>query len=221
LFTLSLVGAHLSRLAEDLILFGSSEFAFVKYGDSFSTGSSMMPQKRNPDALELARGSSARMLGDLVALLATIKGLPSGYNKDLQEDKRSLFDATDGMALLLPAVTGSLEALTFDVARMKADVTSTMMATDLADYLVRKRVTFRDAHGAVGRLVREAEETRCELGALPFASFRAAHGEFDIDVMSELSPAASLANREIDGGTGPKAVSRQLLAAKAAVRANI
>jgi argininosuccinate lyase len=221
LFTLSLLGAHLSRLAEDLILFGSSEFAFVRYGDAFSTGSSMMPQKRNPDALELARGSSARMLGDLVALLATIKGLPSGYNKDLQEDKRTLFDAADGMTLLLPAVAGSLEALTFDVDRMKSAVTSTMMATDLADYLVRKRVTFREAHGAVGRLVREAEEKRCELGALPFASFRAAHAKFDADVMAELSPAASLANREIDGGTGPQAVKRQLAAAKMAIRSNV
>jgi argininosuccinate lyase len=220
LFTLSLVGAHLSRLAEDLILFGSSEFGFVRYGDSFSTGSSMMPQKRNPDALELARGSSARMLGDLVALMATIKGLPSGYNKDLQEDKRTLFDAADGMTLLLPAVTGSLEALTFDADRMNAAVTSTMMATDLADYLVRRRVTFRDAHGAVGRLVREAEERRCELGALPFASFRAAHSKFDQDVMAELSPAASLRNREIDGGTGPKAVKRQIAAARSVLRAN-
>lgn len=221
LFTLSLVGAHLSRLAEDLILFGSSEFAFVRYGDAFSTGSSMMPQKRNPDALELARGSSARMLGDLVALLATIKGLPSGYNKDLQEDKRALFDAADGMTLLLPAVAGSLEALTFDAVRMKAAVSSTMMATDLADYLVRKRVTFREAHGAVGRLVREAEEKGCELGALPLASFRDAHDEFEPDVLHELSPSASLANREIDGGTGPKAVKRQLAAARSALDANI
>ena len=221
LFTLSLVGAHLSRLAEDLILFGSSEFAFVRYGDAFSTGSSMMPQKRNPDALELARGSSARMLGDLVALLATIKGLPSGYNKDLQEDKRTLFDAADGMTLLLPAVAGSLEALTFDPVRMKAAVSSTMMATDLADYLVRKRVTFREAHGAVGRLVREAEEKGCELGALPLASFREAHAEFEPDVLHQLSPAASLGNREIDGGTGPKAVKRQIAAARVAVRANI
>ena len=221
LFTLSLVGAHLSRLAEDLILFGSSEFAFVRYGDSFSTGSSMMPQKRNPDALELARGSSARMLGDLVALLATIKGLPSGYNKDLQEDKRTLFDACDGMTLLLPAVGGSLEALTFDTKRMKAAVTSTMMATDLADYLVRKRVTFREAHSAVGSLVREAEEKRCELQELEFASFRAAHAKFERDVLGVLSPGASLVNREIDGGTGPLAVKRQLSAAKAAVRGNI
>jgi len=221
LFTLALVGAHLSRLAEDLILFGSSEFGFVRYGDAFSTGSSMMPQKRNPDALELARGSSARMLGDLVALLATIKGLPSGYNKDLQEDKRTLFDAADGMTLLLPAVAGSLEALTFDADRMKAAVTSTMMATDLADYLVRKRVTFREAHGAVGQLVREAEEKSVELGTLPFASFKSAHAAFDTDVIAELSPAASLGHREIDGGTGPKSVGRQLAAAKAAVHANV
>jgi argininosuccinate lyase len=221
LFALSLVGAHLSRLAEDLILFGSSEFGFVRYGDAFSTGSSMMPQKRNPDALELARGSSARMLGDLVALLATIKGLPSGYNKDLQEDKRTLFDAVDGMTLLLPAVAGSLGALTFDADRMKAAVTSTMMATDLADYLVRKRVTFREAHGAVGQLVREAEARQCELGALAFASFRAAHPSFQPDVMSELSPAASLGNREIDGGTGPRAVKRQIAQAAKAIGENI
>lgn len=217
LFALSLVGAHLSRLAEDLILFGSSEFAFVKYGDAFSTGSSMMPQKRNPDALELARGSSARMLGDLVALLATIKGLPSGYNKDLQEDKRTLFDAADCMALLLPAVSGSLESLTFDTRQMRAAVTSTMMATDLADYLVRKRITFREAHGAVGQLVREAEEKGCELGSLPFTSFQAAHGAFDRDVLAELSPDASLLHREIDGGTGPGAVKRQIEAAMVAV----
>ena len=136
LFALSMLGAHLSRLAEDLILFGSSEFGFVRYGDAFSTGSSMMPQKRNPDALELARGSGARMLGNLVSLLATIKGLPSGYNKDLQEDKRSLFDAVDATILLLPAVTGSLATLTFNRERMRAAVSSTMMATDLADYLV-------------------------------------------------------------------------------------
>ena len=221
LFVLSLVGAHLSRLAEDLILFGSSEFGFVRYGDAFSTGSSMMPQKRNPDALELARGSSARMLGDLVALMATIKGLPSGYNKDLQEDKRTLFDAVDGMTLLLPAVSGSLGALTFDAERMKAAVTSTMMATDLADYLVRKRVTFREAHGAVGQLVREAEEKGCELDGLPFASFRSAHPSFERDVLAELSPAASLANREIDGGTGSMAVRRQVAEAKRALGVNI
>ncbi len=217
LFSLSLLGAHLSRLAEDLILFGSSEFGFVRYGDAYSTGSSMMPQKRNPDALELARGSAARMLGDLVALLGTIKGLPSGYNKDLQEDKRTLFDAVDGMLLLLPAVSGSLKTLRFNRDRMKAAVSSSMMATDLADYLVRKRVTFREAHGAVGRLVREAEEQGVEMTDLPFASFTQACAAFDEDVLLELQPGTSLSHRDVEGGTGPEAVRLQLEAAKAAL----
>ncbi len=214
LFALTMLGAHLSRLAEDLILFGSSEFGFVRYGDAFSTGSSMMPQKRNPDALELARGSGARVLGDLVALLATIKGLPSGYNKDLQEDKRSLFDAVDAMVLLLPAVAGSLETLTFNATRMRHAVTSTMMATDLADYLVRKHVTFRDAHGAVGSLVRQAEEQGVELTGLPFSAFQQAHPQFERDVLEELSAEKSIAHREIAGGTGAHAVRAQLEAAK-------
>ena len=195
LFALALLGTHLSRLAEDLILFGSSEFGFVRYGDAFSTGSSMMPQKRNPDALELARASGARMLGDLTALLATMKGLPTGYNKDLQEDKRPLFDAVDAMQLLLPAVAGTLGTLTVDRVRMRAAVSSTMMATDLADYLVRKGVTFREAHAAVGALVREAEQKGCELQDLPLGSYRAAHRAFDLDVLRELSPESSLAHR--------------------------
>ena len=219
LFALSLLGAHLSRLAEDLILFGSSEFGFVRFGDAFSTGSSMMPQKRNPDALELARGSGARMLGDLVALLATIKGLPSGYNKDLQEDKRYLFDAVDGMTVLLPAVKGSIETMTFRCDRTMAAVTSSMMATDLADYLVRKRVTFRAAHAAVGRLVREAESRECGLEQLPFDVFRAAHPAFDRPALKELTPTLSLAHRELPGGTGPRAVRRQLNAAARLVKA--
>jgi argininosuccinate lyase len=217
LFALSMLGTHLSRLAEDLILFGSSEFGFVRFGDAFSTGSSMMPQKRNPDALELARGSGARMLGDLVALLGTIKGLPSGYNKDLQEDKRSLFDAVDGMSVLLPAVTGSLASLAFNCDRMKSAVTSSMMATDLADYLVRKRVTFREAHGAVGRLVREAEDQGVEMTELPFASFKAASAVFEEDVMKELLPSTSLSHRNVVGGTGPAAVRLQIEAARSVV----
>ena len=215
LFALSLLGAHLSRIGEDLILFGSSEFGFVRFGDAFSTGSSMMPQKRNPDALELARGSGARLLGDLTALLATLKGLPSGYNKDLQEDKRSLFGAVDAVTLLLPAVAGSIATLTFDRARMRAAVTSAMMATDLADYLVRKRVTFRDSHGAVGRLVREAEEKGIEMTALSFESYAKAHPAFDRDVYAELDPESSLRHRELPGGTGLMAVREQLRVAAA------
>ena len=218
LFTIAMVGAHLSRLAEDLILFGSSEFGFVRFGDSFTTGSSMMPQKRNPDALEIARGSSARVMGDLASLLATIKGLPSGYNKDLQDDKRALFDAVDTMLLVLPAVAGTLAELKFVPARMRAAVSSLMMATDLADYLVAKGVSFRDAHGSVGQLVRESLETETDLHALPSTSFASAHAAFSEDVFEALSPDASVARREVPGGTGPNAVQAQLEAARASLR---
>lgn len=214
LFALTMLGTHCSRIAEDLILFGSSEFGFVRYGDAYSTGSSMMPQKRNPDALELARGSGARMLGDLVALVGTLKGLPSGYNKDLQEDKRALFDAVDGIVLLLPAVAGSIATLRFEIGRMREAISGAMMATDLADYLVRRAVSFRDAHGAVGRLVREAEEAGVDLSALPFSSFAAAHPAFEQDVLVELTPERSLSHRDIAGGTGPNSVAAQLVAAR-------
>jgi argininosuccinate lyase len=218
LFTIALLGVHLSRLAEDLILFGSSEFGFLRFGDSFTTGSSMMPQKRNPDALEIARGSSARMLGDLVSLMATLKGLPSGYNKDLQDDKRALFDAVDTMLLVLPAVGGTLAELKFSPAKMQASVSSLMMATDLADYLVAKGVSFRDAHGSVGQLVRESLETEIELDALPFSSFAKAHAAFGPDVLEALSAAASVARRDVPGGTGPNALRTQIDAARASLR---
>jgi argininosuccinate lyase len=217
LFATAMIAAHLSRVGEDLILYGSSEFGFVKFGDGFSTGSSMMPQKRNPDALELARGSGARVLGDLTSLLATLKGLPSGYNKDLQDDKRALFDAVDTMLLVVPAVAGTIEELTFVTERMERAVSSTMMATDLADYLVRKGATFRDSHGAVGTLVRQAEEQGIELDALPHAAFAAAHPLFGDDVLDALSARSSVAHREAVGGTGPAAVRAQLDAARLAL----
>ena len=210
LFALALMAAHLSKLAEDLILFGSSEFAFVRFGDAFSTGSSMMPQKRNPDALEIARGSGARLLGDLTSLLATLKGLPSGYNKDLQDDKRALFDAVDTAFLVLPAVAGTLDELQFDADRMRAAVSTSMMATDLADYLVQRGVTFRDAHGAVGRLILESERTGVDLGRLPTASFQAAHPLLSEEARAALDPARSVERREVEGGTGPAAVRSQI-----------
>ncbi|HEX6574571.1 MAG TPA: argininosuccinate lyase [Gemmatimonadaceae bacterium] len=218
LFTVALIGAHLSRLAEDLILYGSSEFGFVKFGEAFTTGSSMMPQKRNPDALELARASGARTLGELTALLATLKGLPSGYNKDLQDDKRALFGAVDLIMLVLPAVTGALGEITFDRARMKAALSTTMMATDLADYLVGKGSTFREAHEAVGTLIREAELKDCELTELPLSSFAATNALFGNDVMDWLDPVQSVARRGVPGGTGPEAVRAQIAAAEAAIR---
>ena len=221
LFTLTLLGTHLSRLAEDLILFGSGEFGFVRFGDAFSTGSSMMPQKRNPDVFELARGSAARMLGNLTTVLATLKGIPSGYNKDLQDDKRPLFDAVDTMMLVLPAVAGAIDELTFNTTRMRGAVTAGLMATDLADYLVDRGVTFRDAHSAVGKLVREAESGGVELDALPLASFSSAHPVFGSDVLEALKPERSIERRNIAGGTGPGAVKDQLAAAIAALRAPI
>ena len=217
LFALTLLGTHLSRLAEDLILFGSGEFGFARFGDAFSTGSSMMPQKRNPDVFEIARGSAARMLGDLTTVLVTLKGLPSGYNKDLQDDKRPLFDAIDTMMLVLPAVAGALEEIRFDAERMRGAVSAGLMATDLADYLVDRGVSFREAHGAVGRLVREAEQAGVELDALPLHAFAAAHATFGADVLDALKPERSLARRNLPGGTGPEALQNQLRAAKEAL----
>jgi argininosuccinate lyase len=219
LFAAALVATHLSRLAEDLIIFGSAEFGFVRFGEAFSSGSSMMPQKRNPDALEIARGSAARMLGDLTSLLATMKGLPTSYNKDLQDDKRVLFDAIGALSLVLPAVAGTIAELAFQTDRMKASLSSGLMATDLADYLVRKGATFREAHAAVGQLVRGAESRAVELDALPMSLFVDAHPLFADDVKrTALSAERSVRFREVHGGTGPEAVKVQLELARVAIR---
>jgi len=217
LFTTSMIATHVSRFAEDLIIYGSSEFGFVQFGDAFTSGSSMMPQKRNPDALEIARGSAARMLGNLVSLLATLKGLPSSYNKDLQDDKRFAFDAVDTLMLVLSAVGGALAECAFQPQRMRSALSSTMMATDLADYLVRKGATFREAHGAVGRLVRKCEEERLELHTLPLSAFIDAHASFGQDVFDALSANRSVEMREVEGGTGPAAVRSQLESAQTAL----
>ncbi|MCA2985256.1 argininosuccinate lyase [Gemmatimonas sp.] len=217
LFVCTMTAVHCSRIAEDLIVYGSSEFGFVKFGDGFSTGSSMMPQKRNPDVFELARGSGARVLGDLVSLVGTIKGLPSGYSKDLQDDKRALFNAVDLLHLVLPAMAGAISELRFERARMRAAVSSAMMATDLADYLVKKGATFREAHGAVGSLVRQAEEAGIEMTELPVDAFSKANPLFGDDARDALGAEASLAARNIAGGTGPEAVRAQIAQAHAAL----
>ena len=217
LYALTMTAMHLSRLAEDLILFGTSEFGFVQFGDAFSTGSSMMPQKRNPDALELTRGSAARVFSDLTSMVMALKGLPSGYNKDLQDDKRALFDAVDVMALVLPAVAGAVDELTFRTDRMRSAVTSVMMATDLADYLVLRGVTFRESHGAVGSLVRQAEDAKLELHELPLSAFKAAHAMFGDDSLDALSAQASVDRRSVPGGTAVSAVREQLAAGHAAL----
>ena len=217
LFACTLAAAHLSRFAEDMIIYGSSEFGFVQFGETFTSGSSMMPQKRNPDALELARGAAARLLGDHVSLLATIKGLPSSYNKDLQDDKRALFGAVDTLLLVLPAVAGALAESSFRRDRMRAAVSSSMMATDLADYLVRRGATFRESHAAVGGLIRRAEQEQCDLHELPPSAFAEAHPLFGDDATGALSASRSLEQREVEGGTGPNAVRAQLEAARAAI----
>ncbi len=220
LFATSLLGAHLSRLAEDLLIFGSSEFGFVRFGDAYTTGSSMMPQKRNPDVLELTRAAAARTLGDLTALLATVKALPTGYNKDLQDDKRALFDAVDTMLLVLPALAGALSEITFRTDRMRAAISSSMMATDVADHLVRAGVSFRDAHRIVGGLVREADARECELDALPQDLLATTHPALASGI-GDMSPEGSVARRDVEGGTGPSALAAQLESARTSLRAPI
>jgi argininosuccinate lyase len=217
LYAVALLGVHLSRLAEDVILFGTSEFGFVRFGDAFSTGSSMMPQKRNPDVFEIARGAPGRLVGDLHGVLMALKGLPSGYNKDLQDDKRALFDACDTIELVLPALAGALAECRFDEARMRAAVTGGLLATDLADYLVDRGVPFREAHGVVGRLVRESEQRGIPFEALPLDVLTAAHSAIQPDVRSALTVEASLARRTVPGSTGPAAVAEQLREARLAV----
>jgi argininosuccinate lyase len=218
LFALAMLGAHLSRLGEDLILFGSTEFSFVKFGDAFSTGSSMMPQKRNPDALELARASGPLTLGQLTALMATIKGLPTGYNKDLQNDKRALFEAADMMLLVLPAVAGALAEIRFQPTKMRAAISASMMATDLADYLVSRGASFREAHSAIGRLVRESEQSGVELDALPSSSFTSAHPLFEESSREWLDVNRSIERRDVPGATGPNALQTQIAEARAALQ---
>jgi argininosuccinate lyase len=213
LFVAAATGVHLSRLAEDLILFTSAEFGFVRLSDHYSTGSSLMPQKRNPDAMELARGKAGRLVGGLVGMLTLLKGLPTGYNKDLQEDKEILFDAVETLETLLPAVSGSIRTMHFDAERCAAAVDAAMLATDLAEFLVRQGVPFREGHEMVGRLVRAAEELGCSISDLPrerFVGISEHFAEADLDALFD--PRASLESRSTPGGTGSQSVRAQIAA---------
>jgi argininosuccinate lyase len=219
LFAAALIGAHISRLAEDLILYSSPGYRFVRLAEAYTTGSSLMPQKRNPDSLELARGKSGRLLGDLVALLTVIKGLPSTYNKDMQEDKEPLFDAADTLTLTLPIMAGVIQTLTPDGAAMRSALDSAMLATDLADFLVERGVPFREAHTIIGRLVRRAEDQGAALADLPLADLQAESAAFDQGAAEVFNWERAVSRRRAVGGTAPDAVREQIDAAKARLTA--
>jgi argininosuccinate lyase len=212
LFWASLTMLHLSRLAEDLIIYSSREFGFVTLADAYSTGSSLMPQKKNPDALELLRGKSARVLGSLTALLALLKGLPTSYNKDLQEDKEPLFDAVVNVAGSLQIAAGVLATLTPNPAAMRAALAPEMLATDLADYLVRKGVPFREAHHVAGAAVRMAEVQALPLHDLALEDLLTLHHAFEEDVAALWSMESSVEKRDATGGTSRRSVLEQVAA---------
>jgi argininosuccinate lyase len=207
----AITGMHLSRLAADLTLWATAEFGFVEIADAFATGSSIMPQKKNPDVAELIRGKSGRLYGDLVAVLTTMKGLPLAYNSDMQEDKEPFFDAVDTLEAILTVLPPMLGSLTFRTARMReAAGQDFATATDLADYLVRKGLPFRQAHEVVGRAVRHAIDTGRTLEALGLDELRHFSPLIEADVHRALTVDASLRARAVTGGTAPEAVQRAL-----------
>ena len=214
LFCCSLCGVHLSKLSESIVLFTTAEFGFLELSDAYSTGSSLMPQKKNPDVFELARGKSGTMIGLLVGFLTTLKGLPSTYDKDLQEDKVPAFQATDTLLAILPVLAGALRTMTVNKERMLVAVDSYMLATDLADYLVQKGVPFREAHAAAGKAVRAAAEKGVGLDQLSSNEWQA-FGPFESDVKEVFDVIESVKRRNAIGGTSPQSVEKQIQIAKA------
>ena len=215
----ALLAMHLSRLAEELVLWASAEFAFVELPDAFTTGSSIMPQKKNPDVAELMRGRTGRVYGALISLLTLLKGLPLSYNRDLQEDKEPVFDATDTIQHILEVLPPMLSAMTFRPERMREAASSGFLnATDLADYLVRKEVPFREAHEIVGRIVRECLETKERLEDLSIARLRRYSPAFGPDVAKFISLDACVERRRSEGGTSSRLVGEAICRAKQLLR---
>jgi argininosuccinate lyase len=212
----ALCAVHLSRLAEEIVLWSSERFGFLRLADAFSTGSSIMPQKRNPDAAELVRAKCGRIIGALTGLLSVVKGLPLAYAKDLQEDKEPVFDAADTLALALAALAGMLATATFDAARMRAAAEDGFAsATDLADWLVRVAdLPFRRAHHAAGAVVKAAEARGCALEALPLAAMQAIEPAITADVFAVLGVERAVASRTSFGGTAPVRVREAIAAAR-------
>ncbi len=217
-FVLAMLAVDLSRIAEEIILWSTAEFGYVALDDAYSTGSSIMPQKKNPDVAELARGKAGRLIGNLTGLLATLKAQPLAYNRDLQEDKEPLFDSVDQLELLLPAMAGMVGTLTFHIERL-ADLAPAgfTLATDLAEWLVRQGVPFRAAHQAAGACVRLAEYRGIGLAELSELELTAIHPELTTDVHRVLSVAGSIGSRDAYGGTAPERVAEQLQRVRAAV----
>src|SRR5690606_32253391 len=201
-----------SRLAEEIVIWSTPQFGFIRLSDAFSTGSSIMPQKKNPDAAELVRAKTGRINGSLVALLTVMKGLPLAYSKDMQEDKEQVFDAAENLELAIAAMTGMVRDMTIRADRMRAAAGSGYStATDLADWLVREAgLPFRDAHHVTGRAVARAEEKGCDLSELSLADLQAIHGAITEKVFGVLSVDASAASRTGFGGTAPVEVRKQI-----------
>ena len=214
LFVASMIGLHLSRLAEDVILYSNPIYGFIRLPDAYSTGSSIMPQKRNADPMELARGKAGRMIGNLTGLLTTLKGLPSTYNKDLQEDKEPLFDTARTLDLLLPVMAGMLETLEFIPEKMRDALDEGLLATELADWLVGQGMVFREAHHIVGQVVRQAEERGLALSQLPLADYQAISPLFNEDVYGALDFVVAVNKRKATGGTSSDAVRHQIARAR-------
>ena len=214
-FVCAMTGIDVSRLAEEVVLWATKEFSFITLDDAYSTGSSIMPQKKNPDVAELARGKAGRLVGDLAGLLTTLKSLPLAYNRDLQEDKEPVFDAVDTLEVLLPAFAGMVETMVFNTARLESLAPQGFsLATDIAEWLVREGVPFRAAHEVAGECVRVCESRAIELWDLSDADLAEISPHLTPDVRAVLSVAGSLASRDAKGGTAPERVAEQLEAVR-------
>jgi argininosuccinate lyase len=218
LFCATLIGIHLSKLAEQIVLYTSAEFGFFELSDAFSTGSSLMPQKKNPDVFELTRGKAGTLIGMLTGLLATLKGLPSTYDKDLQEDKAPVFAATDTLLAILPVIAGALRTITAKPVRMRNAIDAFMMATDLADYLVEKGIPFRETHAIAGKAVRAAGEKNIGLEELPLEAYQALSPAFEADVYQVFDPMKSVEKRNAIGGTSLQSVKNQIAKIKGEIK---
>ena len=217
LFISSMIGIHLSRIGEEWCIWATTEFGWAKVADAYSTGSSIMPQKKNPDMAELARGKAGRLVGNLTGVLTMLKGLPFAYNRDLQEDKEPLFDSIDTLLLVLPAVTGMVATTEFDREKMAlAAPMGFSLATEIADYLVRANVPFAHAHEAAGKCVALCESSSRQLHQLTDAEFSAIHPELKGDVRDVLTVHGALASRASSGGTSPASLKEQIKVASAA-----